>query len=67
MFNVRASYKLETQALVNYLVITGQKKIGMIYHKDDLTKSNLKMTEDAPRSTALRWWAAPRSTAIRPT
>jgi ABC-type branched-subunit amino acid transport system substrate-binding protein len=47
VFNVRASYKLETQALVNYLVITGQKKIGMIYHKDDLTKSNLKMTEDA--------------------
>ncbi len=47
VFNVRASYKLETHALVNYLVITGQKKIGMIYHKDDLTKSNLKMTEDA--------------------
>jgi ABC-type branched-subunit amino acid transport system substrate-binding protein len=47
VFNVRASYKLETQALVNYLVVTGQKKIGMIYHKDDLTKSNLKMTEDA--------------------
>jgi len=47
VFNVRASYKLETQALVNYLVTTGQKKIGMIYHKDDLTKSNLKMTEDA--------------------
>jgi ABC-type branched-subunit amino acid transport system substrate-binding protein len=47
VFNVRASYKLETQALVNYLAITGQKKIGMIYHKDDTTKSNLKMTEDA--------------------
>ena len=47
VFNVRASYKMETLALVNYLVITGQKKIGMIYHKDDLTKSNLKMTEDA--------------------
>jgi branched-chain amino acid transport system substrate-binding protein len=47
VLNVRASYKLETQALVNYLVSTGQKKIGMIYHKDDLTKSNLKMTEDA--------------------
>src|SRR5258706_498410 len=47
VFNVRASYKLETQALVNFLVTTGQKKIGMIYHKDDLTKSNLKMTEDA--------------------
>ncbi len=47
VFNVRASYKLETQALVNFLVSTGQKSIGMIYHKDDLTKSNLKMTEDA--------------------
>jgi ABC-type branched-subunit amino acid transport system substrate-binding protein len=47
VFNVRASYKLETQALVDFLVTTGQKKIGMIYHKDDLTKSNLKMTEDA--------------------
>src|SRR6266700_4512467 len=47
VFNVRASYKLETQALVSYLVNTGQKKIGMIYHKDDTTKSNLKMTEDA--------------------
>ncbi len=47
VFNVRASYKLETQALVNYLVTTGQKRIGMIYHKDDTTKSNLKMTEDA--------------------
>src|SRR5882724_9133781 len=47
VFNVRASYKVETQVLVNYLVVTGQKKIGMIYHKDDLTKSNLKMTEDA--------------------
>jgi len=47
VFNVRASYKLETQALVNFLVTTGQKKIGMIYHKDDTTKSNLKMTEDA--------------------
>jgi branched-chain amino acid transport system substrate-binding protein len=47
VFNVRASYKLETQALVNFLVTTGQKKIGMIYHKDDLTKSNLKMTEEA--------------------
>src|SRR6266545_5312568 len=47
VFNVRASYKLETQALVNHLVTTGQKKIGMIYHKDDTTKSNLKMTEDA--------------------
>jgi len=47
VFNVRASYKLETQTLVNYLVTTGQRKIGMIYHKDDLTKSNLKMTEDA--------------------
>jgi ABC-type branched-subunit amino acid transport system substrate-binding protein len=47
VFNVRASYKLETQALVDFLVTTGQKRIGMIYHKDDLTKSNLKMTEDA--------------------
>src|SRR6267142_2694368 len=47
VFNVRASYTLETQALVNHLVATGQTKIGMIYHKDDLKKSNLKMTEDA--------------------
>src|SRR5258708_15717120 len=47
VFNVRASYKLETQALVSYLAIVGQKRIGMIYHKDDTTKSNLKMTEDA--------------------
>jgi ABC-type branched-subunit amino acid transport system substrate-binding protein len=47
VFNVRASYTLETQALVNYLVSTGQTKMGMIYHKDDLKKSNLKMTEDA--------------------
>ena len=47
VFNVRASYTLETQALVNYLVTTGQTKMGMIYHKDDLKKTNLKMTEDA--------------------
>ena len=54
VFNVRASYKVETQVLVNYLVVTGQKKIGMIYHKDDLTKSNLKMTEDAAALHGLR-------------
>ncbi len=54
VFNVRASYKLETLALVNYLVITGQTKIGMIYHKDDLTKSNLKMTEDAAAQHGLK-------------
>jgi branched-chain amino acid transport system substrate-binding protein len=47
VINVRASYRRETEAMVNYLVSTGQKKIGMIYHRDDLTKSNLKMTEDA--------------------
>jgi ABC-type branched-subunit amino acid transport system substrate-binding protein len=47
VINVRASYKRETQAMVDYLVTIGQKKVGMIYHKDDLTKSNLKMTEDA--------------------
>jgi ABC-type branched-subunit amino acid transport system substrate-binding protein len=47
VINVRASYKMETIALVNYLISTGQKKIGFIYHKDDLKKSNLKMTEDA--------------------
>jgi ABC-type branched-subunit amino acid transport system substrate-binding protein len=47
VFNVRASYTLETQALVNYLVGIGQTKMGMIYHKDDLKKTNLKMTEDA--------------------
>ena len=47
VFNVRASYKRETQALVDYLVVTGIRNIGMIYHKDDTTKSNLKMTEDA--------------------
>src|SRR5258706_1804991 len=54
VFNVRASYKLETQALVNFLVTTGQRKIGMIYHKDDLTKSNLKMTEDAAAQHGLK-------------
>jgi ABC-type branched-subunit amino acid transport system substrate-binding protein len=47
VINVRASYKRETQVMVDYLVTIGQKKVGMIYHKDDLTKSNLKMTEDA--------------------
>src|SRR6266852_6985318 len=47
VLHVRASYTLETQALVNHLVATGQTKIGMIYHRDDLKKSNLKMTEDA--------------------
>jgi ABC-type branched-subunit amino acid transport system substrate-binding protein len=47
VINVRASYKMETEAMVNHLVTIGQKKIGMIYHKDDTTKSNLKMTEDA--------------------
>ena len=47
VINVRASYKLETEAMVNYLVTIGQKRVGMIYHKDDTTKSNLKMTEDA--------------------
>jgi len=50
VFNVRASYTLETQALVRHLVTTGQSKIGMIYHKDDVKKSNLKMTEDAAAS-----------------
>ena len=50
VFNVRASYTLETQALVRHLVTTGQTRIGMIYHKDDLKKSNLKMTEDAAAS-----------------
>jgi len=33
VFNVRASYTLETQALVNHLVATGQTKIGMIYQQ----------------------------------
>jgi ABC-type branched-subunit amino acid transport system substrate-binding protein len=47
VINVRASYRRETEAMVDYLVTTGQKKIGMIYHRDDVTKSNLKMTEDA--------------------
>ena len=47
VINVRASYNLETQALVRYLITTGQKKIGFLYHKDDVKKSNLKMTEDA--------------------
>jgi len=47
VINVRSSYRRETEAMVDYLVSIGQKKIGMIYHKDDLTKSNLKMTEDA--------------------
>jgi ABC-type branched-subunit amino acid transport system substrate-binding protein len=47
VINVRASYRRETEALVDYAVSVGQKKIGMIYHKDDVTKSNLKMTEDA--------------------
>jgi len=54
VINVRASYKRETQAMVDYLVTIGQKKIGMIYHKDDLTKSNLKMTEDALASHGLK-------------
>ena len=47
VINVRASYKRETEVMVSYLVTIGQKRVGMIYHKDDLTKSNLKMTEDA--------------------
>ena len=47
IINVRASYNLETQALVRHLITTGQNKIGFLYHKDDLKKSNLKMTEDA--------------------
>lgn len=47
VINVRASYRMETEAMVNHLVTIGQKRIGMIYHKDDTTKSNLKMTEDA--------------------
>jgi ABC-type branched-subunit amino acid transport system substrate-binding protein len=54
VINVRASYKRETQAMVDYLVTIGQKKIGMIYHKDDLTKSNLKMTEEALASHGLK-------------
>jgi len=47
VINVRASYKRETEVMVEYLVTIGQKRVGMIYHKDDTTKSNLKMTEDA--------------------
>lgn len=47
VINVRASYRMETEAMVNHLVTIGQKRIGMIYHKDDTTRSNLKMTEDA--------------------
>src|SRR4051812_11911981 len=35
VINVRASYKKETVAMVNYLVSIGQKNVGMIYHKDD--------------------------------
>jgi branched-chain amino acid transport system substrate-binding protein len=54
VINVRASYRRETEAMVNYLVSTGQKRIGMIYHKDDVTKSNLKMTEDALAVHALK-------------
>jgi branched-chain amino acid transport system substrate-binding protein len=54
VINVRASYKRETEAMVDYLVTIGQKKVGMIYHKDDVTKSNLKMTEDALGKHGLR-------------
>ena len=54
VINVRASYDLETQALVRYLVSTGQSKIGFIFHKDDLKKSNLKMTEDAAATHGLK-------------
>jgi ABC-type branched-subunit amino acid transport system substrate-binding protein len=54
IINVRASYNLETQALVRHLVTTGQTKIGFIYHKDDIKKSNLKMTEDAVASHGIK-------------
>lgn len=54
VINVRASYKRETEAMVNYLVSIGQKRVGMIYHKDDTTKSNLKMTEDALAAHGLK-------------
>ena len=54
VINVRASYRMETEAMVNHLVTIGQKKIGMIYHKDDTTKSNLKMTEDALAKHSLK-------------
>jgi branched-chain amino acid transport system substrate-binding protein len=47
VINVRASYRRETEVMVGYLMTIGQKQVGMIYHKDDTTKSNLKMTEDA--------------------
>ena len=47
VINVRASYDLETQALVRYLTSAGLNRIGFIFHKDDVKKSNLKMTEDA--------------------
>jgi len=58
---VRASYKLETQALVNFLVTTGQKKIGMIYHKDDLTKSK---PEDDRRPHAQHGFALVGSASV---
>jgi ABC-type branched-subunit amino acid transport system substrate-binding protein len=54
IINVRASYSVETQALVRHLVTTGQTKIGFIFHKDDVKKSNLKMTEDAAASHGIK-------------
>lgn len=54
VINVRASYNLEVQTLVKHLASTGQNRIGFLYHKDDVKKSGLKMTEDAAASYGLK-------------
>ncbi|WP_313953865.1 ABC transporter substrate-binding protein [Accumulibacter sp.] len=41
MFNVRASYANETEAIVNHLVSLGVKDIGVLYQNDGFGKSGL--------------------------
>ncbi|MDY7574699.1 ABC transporter substrate-binding protein [Actimicrobium sp. CCI2.3] len=47
MFNVRASYKDETRAIVDLLVTMGLKRIGVFYQNDGFGKSGLDGVTEA--------------------
>jgi branched-chain amino acid transport system substrate-binding protein len=47
MFNVRASYRDETAAIVNHLHSLGLKEIGVFYQNDDFGKSGLAGVTEA--------------------
>ena len=53
MFNVRASYANETEALVNHLVSLGIKNIAVLYQNDGFGKSGLDGVVSALKKHAL--------------